>query len=179
MNAATTDRSLLRWPSRLLLVAVVLLILARPATLFPVAKNQCDFCFRQATGSLTYSAPKTGETMRLAVCDSHRKSAASRLTALDVSYFKLIAWLVMLGPLGFALYALARAVFASTHRPLELGCAVFALVPLLVGQLLYLVGLHTAGRILGWLAVFGVFAAAMGITTGSLSQPVPPQPGQK
>ena len=178
MESSTTGSSLLRWPSRVLFTAVLLIILARPATLFPVARNQCDFCFRKATGSLSYVAAKTGKSMQVAVCDSHRRNAPSRLTGLDVSYFKLLAWLVMLGPLGFALYALGRTVFAPTHLPLELGCAASAFVPLLIGLVLYLSGLHTIGRILAWLAVFGLFSAARGIMTGALRQPIPSQPAK-
>ena len=179
MSTRRRHKARLRWPSRGLFVAVVLLILARPVTLLPVTKNQCDFCFRQATGSLNYFARESGNGMRVDVCDSHRRQAPSKLTALDISYFKLLAWLVMLGPLAFALLTLGRTVFAATHPPLELGCATFALMPLLIGQLFHLLGLHLTGRIIGWVAVFLLFSAAMGIATGSLTQPLPTVPAKE
>lgn len=160
----------LLWSVRVLFVVAVGLLLTHPASLFPLARNQCDFCFRPATGRLTYTA--SGSTMVLEVCDSHRRDAPRKLTALDVSYFKLIAWFVMLVPLGFSLVVLGRTLFVAGGEPIELGCASVALAPFLLGEILWILGLSLTGRIIAWVSVFFLFSAAMGIMTGSLTMPL-------
>jgi hypothetical protein len=157
------------WAFRLLYLVVVIILLVRPSTLYPVGGEQCSFCFRQATGNLTYRAAKTGDMMTVSVCDSHRKTAPSSGTITDFGYFKLFVWIVMLGPSGFAFAAFGHALFFSSKPPPRelggFGCLGFALVPMLIGQVLYLTGFHITGRITEWFSVFLMLSAMLGIAT--------------
>lgn len=167
--------------ARLLYIAIAVILLVRPSTLFPVGGEQCSFCFREATGTVTYRGTKSGEIMPISVCDSHRASAPKSGRALDFGYFKLIAWIVMLGPFAFAFVTLGRTLFLNREPPAKdfgPGCITFVLIPMLAGQLVYLAGFRITGRVIEWLSVFLMLTAAMAIVTAPFmpnTQPKAPE----
>ena len=107
--------------------------------------------------------------MTVSVCDSHRKSAPSSTTALNIGYFKLIVWIVMLGPFAFAFLSIGRGLFLRGKEPPKelggFGCFAFVLIPMLIGQITYLIGFPITGRVIEWLSVFLMICAAIGIAT--------------
>lgn len=153
--------------ARILYVAVVAILVFRPAVLFPVSGPYCGFCFRHAVSKVSYRNAETGQTFTVTVCADHARTAPKRAPAGTLGFVKTIAWIAMAASTAFVFFVIGRTLFFAPlagSGEFGAGCALTVLLPMLAAELLHIAGWHLTGRVAGWVAVFLMFAAAMAMT---------------
>jgi hypothetical protein len=134
-----------------LFIILIFIWVIQPRVLFPKAGGkQCHKCFNLSVEDIRYRSPKTGLIIVVPMCASCAKYAPNKSTNPDPIISKKLLWVLMI---LIASTFIIGSIGISFNRIVAKIVFLLATIPIffvLLGNLIYLFGLHFVGRLISW-----------------------------